>query len=103
LSYRLVRQLVGLPIEVVHVSRTGLPIPADDREIWAWAKANDYVVLTNDEDFYRFAGALGFPPKVVMLRTSNQSTRFMADLLARHLTDIQQLNDSLESGVLELF
>lgn len=103
LSYRLVKQLADLPIAVVHVSRTGLPVPADDREIWDWARTNGYVVVTNDEDFYRFAGVLGFPPKVVMLRTGNQSTRFMAALLAHHLNDIGQLNSSVENGVLELF
>ena len=46
---------------------------------------------------------LDFPPKVVMLRTGNQSTRFMAALLTQYLADIQLLNDSLENGVLELF
>lgn len=103
LSYRLVRQLADLSIVVVHVSRTGLPVPADDREIWHWARVNGHIVITNDEDFYRFAGVLGFPPKVVMLRTGNQSTRFMAALLAHHLDDIRQLDSSLENGVLELF
>jgi predicted nuclease of predicted toxin-antitoxin system len=33
LSYRLVKQLADLPIAVVHVSRIGLPVPANDREI----------------------------------------------------------------------
>lgn len=103
LSYRLVRRLASLPVEVRHVSRTGLPVPADDRQIWDWAKAKDHLVITNDEDFYRFAGALGFPPKVVMLRTGNQSTRFLASLLIQHFKDLQDLADSQENGVLELF
>ncbi|WP_310394381.1 DUF5615 family PIN-like protein [Hymenobacter sp.] len=71
LSYRLVKQLAALPVEALYVSRTGLPVPADDRHIWDWAKAHEHIVITNDEGFYRFAGALGFPPKVVMLRTGN--------------------------------
>ena len=103
LSYRLVKQLADLPIMVIQVGRTGLPVPADDREIWDWARMNGYIVITNDEDFYRFAGVFGFPPKVVMPRTGNQSTRFMAALLAHHLNDIHQLNSSVENGVLELF
>ena len=103
LSYRLVRQLVGLPVQIRHVSRIGLPHPAEDRQLWDWAKAHDYLIITNDDDFYRFAGALGFPPKVVMLRVGNQSTRSLAMLLERHLPDIQELAASLNSGILELY
>jgi predicted nuclease of predicted toxin-antitoxin system len=80
LSYRLVKQLTTLLVAVLHGSRTGLPAPADDRQIWDWARTNGYVVLTNDDDFYRLAGTYGFPPKLVMLRTGNQSTRYLADL-----------------------
>lgn len=103
ISYRLVRQLAALPLVVRHISRTGRPVPADDRDIWNWALANDFLIITNDDDFYRFAGALGFPPKVVMLRTGNQSTRFLVKLLERHLNDIQQLYDAADVGVLELY
>lgn len=103
LAYWLVKQLADLPVTVRHVSRTGLPVPADDHQIWEWAKENRYLVITNDEDFYRLAGTLGFPPKVVMLRTGNQSTRFLAALLTQHLSTIQALADSPEVGVLELF
>lgn len=71
LSYRMVRQLAELPVEARHVTRTGLPTPADDRDIWEWARHNGWLIITNDDDFYRFAGAYGFPPKVVMLRTGN--------------------------------
>ncbi|RZK14195.1 MAG: hypothetical protein EOO56_25465 [Hymenobacter sp.] len=103
LSYRLVRLLANLPIQAMHVSRTGLPVAADDRDIWHWARANNLLLVTNDDDFYRFAGTLGFPLKVVMLRTGNQSTRFLANLLHQHFADIQQLTDSPEAGVLELY
>ncbi|WP_223648429.1 DUF5615 family PIN-like protein [Hymenobacter psoromatis] len=86
-----------------HVSKTGLPNPAEDHDIWDWAKRPGYLVVTNDDDFYRFAGVLGFPPKVVMLRVGNQSTRSLAALLRLHLSTIQQLVDSPTSGVLELY
>ena len=103
LSYRLGKQLANLPVIVRHVSRIGLAMPADDQRIWQWAKANDYLIITNDEDFYRFAGVWDFPPKVVMLRTGNQSTRFLAALLTKHFKDLQWLVNSPENGVLELF
>ncbi|UOQ78564.1 DUF5615 family PIN-like protein [Hymenobacter sp. 5516J-16] len=101
LSYRLVRRLES-HIPVLHVSRTGLAPAADDRLIWEWARQNDYLIITNDEDFYRLAGVYGFPPKVV-LRMGNQSTRHVAETLVRHLVDIQSLADTAELGILELY
>jgi predicted nuclease of predicted toxin-antitoxin system len=103
LSYRLVRLLVDLPIQVRHVSRIGIPHPAEDRQLWDWAKTHDYLIVTNDDDFYRFAGALSFPPKVVMLRVGNQSTRALAALLIQHFSVIEELAASSTSGVLELY
>ena len=103
LSYRLVRQLSDLPATVLHVSRTGLAPPADDRAIWQWAKVRGYLVVTNDEDFYRLAGTQGFPPKLVMLRTGNQSSRYLAELLRSHYADIQALCDAADTGTLEIY
>lgn len=103
LSYRLVRLLADLPLSIRHVSRIGLPAPADDRDIWRWALANQSLIITNDDDFYRFAGVFGFPPKVVMLRTGNQSTHFLAGLLRQQLPAIQQLHGSSEIGLLKLY
>ena len=103
LSYRLVRQLVELPVEVLHVSRSGLRTAAEDEEIWAWAAQQQAIIVSNDEDFYRLASVFGFPPKVVLLRTGNQSTRFIAQLLIQHFTLIEQLEASAELGLLELF
>lgn len=35
----------------VHVDHIGLNIPAKDREIWDYAKDNQFIIVTNDEDF----------------------------------------------------
>ncbi|NVO86029.1 DUF5615 family PIN-like protein [Hymenobacter terrestris] len=103
LSYRLVRQLASTPAEIVHVSRSGLAAPASDEEIWEWARVNGALIITNDEDFYRLAAIYQFPPKVVLLRTVNQSTAFIAELLTRHLDEIIALNTAGEIGILELY
>ncbi|WP_019946259.1 DUF5615 family PIN-like protein [Hymenobacter aerophilus] len=103
LSYRLVRQLADVPAEVVHVSRCGLSAPASDEEIWAWTRANAALIVTNDEDFYRLAAVHGHPPKVVLLRTGNQATSFIAQLLTKHLEEITALLTSDDIGVLELY
>jgi predicted nuclease of predicted toxin-antitoxin system len=45
----------------------------------------------------------GFPPKIVLLRTGDQSNDFLYDVLISHVSDIHLLNESTEAGVLEIY
>ncbi|MGY3211006.1 DUF5615 family PIN-like protein [Mucilaginibacter sp. HD30] len=36
-----------------------------DRMIWQFAKANNYTILTFDEDFSDLQNLLSFPPKII--------------------------------------
>jgi predicted nuclease of predicted toxin-antitoxin system len=104
LSYRLVKNLSGMYPDCLHVTRTGLSMPAEDIDIWNWAKQNNYLlVVTNDEDFKHLLSRFGFPPKIVLLRTGNQSTQFIAEVLKKHFTDLVELESSNEMGLLEIF
>ena len=99
----MVKWLEDLPVNVRHVTRTDLAIPAEAPDIWEWARVNSYLIITNNEDFYRLAGSYVFPPKLVMLRTGNQSTTYLASLLRQKLDVIVQLVESHTEGVLELY
>lgn len=44
-----------------------------DREIWEYARANDFVIVTRDSDFHELSLLYGSPPKVIWLKTGNQS------------------------------
>lgn len=103
LSYRLVKKLAIHYPDCLHVTRTGLSIPAEDIDIWHWAKAAGCVIATNDDDFYHLANLYGFPPNVVLLRMGNQSSTGVLETLIQHKEAIQQLADSEEYGMLELF
>ncbi|MDX1939476.1 MAG: DUF5615 family PIN-like protein [Saprospiraceae bacterium] len=103
LSYRLVKKLAGEFSDCLHVSKTGLSIPANDNDIWDWAKQNNYIIVTNDEDYYNLTVYFGFPPKVVLLRMGNQSTNFIAEVLKRHKSHIEQMTNSSDYGILEIF
>jgi predicted nuclease of predicted toxin-antitoxin system len=46
---------------------------ANDRTIWEYAIENDYVITTRDADFYEMSILLGQPPKILWLRTNNQT------------------------------
>ncbi|RYE32920.1 MAG: hypothetical protein EOP42_08850 [Sphingobacteriaceae bacterium] len=57
----------------------------NDHAIWKFAKANNYHILTFDEDFTDIQNLQGYPPKIIWLRFGNSST---AEIALR-LTDLK--------------
>lgn len=102
LSWRLTKLLSPHFEDVYHVERCGLPIPANDIMIWNWAEANDATIVTNDEDYYYFSLQKRFPTKIILLRTGNQSTKSLKEVLIRHQDQIQALHKSTQHGLLEI-
>ena len=103
LSWRLIKLLEKEYTEVIHVDDCGLSVPARDTEIWGFALKKNSIIVSNDEDFYELSIFNGFPPCVILLRTGNQSTKFIAELLIKHKADIKNLIESKEIGLLEIY
>jgi predicted nuclease of predicted toxin-antitoxin system len=103
ISYRIVKQLIDIFPESLHVSRIGVSLPISDRIIWEDAKKNDFVIVSFDEDFESFANLYGFPPKVVILRLGNSSTKIIASVLTSKASDIESFYLSDTFGLLEIF
>lgn len=103
ISWRLVNRLESYCEACLHVDFTSLDKPATDLSIWEYAMSNGYIIVTNDDDFLNLLNIKGFPPKVVLLRTGNQSTKYLETILVQHLTDIEDLAVSTEFGLLEIF
>lgn len=82
LSFKLCRQLFDVFPGSNQVRAIGLA-QADDREIWQYAKANDFILVSQDADFADMAMIYGPPPKVIWLRCGNQPT----DAIERRLRD----------------
>ena len=61
---------------------------ASDRDIWDYAKANDYVLVTLDGDFQDLSTLLGAPPQVIWLRIRNRSRQRMLKILVDSKTEI---------------
>lgn len=66
-----------------------------DREIWDFARKEQYTIVTFDADFYDLVTLYGHPPKVVWLRIGNTKTEILisilqnyADLIKTFVTDI---------------
>ena len=103
LSYRLVKKLSETYSNPTHVTRCGLTQPAKDTEIWQWAKVNNYLIVTNDEDFVNLSVVKGYPPKVIILRTGNQSTSSVAEILINEKINIEKFINQPDIGVVEIY
>ena len=103
ISWRLSEKLKPYFDNCFHVDHIGLIIPATDTEIWNYALSNNLIIVTNDIDFVNLASDKGFPPKVVLLRTDNQSNNYLASVIIKHRNDIEVFLKSTEHGFLEIF
>ena len=56
------------------VKKEGL-INSTDLQVWEFAKKHDYIIVTQDSDFNDLNSLLGFPPKVIWVRTGNLKTK----------------------------
>ena len=91
ISWRLTNKLKSHFTGCFHVDHIGLTLPAKDIEIWNYALTNDLIIVSNDNDFLNLADAKGFPPKVILLRTGNQSTKFIEQLLIKRYSLLAKL------------
>jgi predicted nuclease of predicted toxin-antitoxin system len=101
LSRKLVKRLADIFPDSSHVQFDGLP-EADDGEIWEFAKAEGFYIVTQDADFAEKSRLYGSPSKVILLRCGNVTTDEVEALLRLGLESIQALNDSLVLDCLEL-
>jgi len=74
LSPRLPDRLADLFPDATHVSHLGLEQASDD-DVWTYAQAHAYAIVTKDADFGDLGVIRGFPPKIIWLRLGNCTTR----------------------------
>ena len=101
LSWRSIEKLKIHFDDCSHVDNIGLSVPAKDTEIWNYARKHEMLIVTNDEDFLHLSTFKGFPPKVLLLRTGNQSQKFVEQILINAKDQIKAFIESSEFGVLE--
>jgi predicted nuclease of predicted toxin-antitoxin system len=104
ISWRLVTVLKEYFDECLHVDNIPeLEVPAKDSEIWQYAKNNNCIIITRDDDFSNLINMKGFPPKIVLLKTGNNSKKYTEDVLIRSKQEIYELQMSEEYGLLEIY
>jgi predicted nuclease of predicted toxin-antitoxin system len=101
ISYRLVARLNDILQDSRQISHCGLE-NSTDKQIWEYAKENDFIIVTFDGDFYDFSLVWGHPPKIVWLRTFNQTTKNIEDILRKYFVSIEEFNQDSELACLEI-
>jgi len=101
LSWRLTPVLTEHFGECIHVNKTDLPKPAKDTEIWNYAAANGYSIITQDSDFLNLFETRGFPPKVILLRAGNMNRKTAEEIILQAKASIFDLETS-DYGLLEI-
>ncbi len=101
LSRKLAYRLAELYSGSKHISDVGL-LQSLDTAIWAYAKANGFVIVTADADFFDLAAHEGPPPKVIWLRRWSHPTKDAEALLRREAVRITEFAADSELGVLVL-
>ena len=102
LSRKMVDRLVDLFPDSSHVQFHNMP-EADDAEIYEFAKANDFCIVTQDTEFADRSRSYGSPPKVVWLRFGNTATSEIEKLLCEGESAIHELIAKTVLDCLELY
>ena len=102
LSFKLCQTIADLFPDSNHVGLIGLSEVAD-RELWDYAKAYGFTIVSQDADFAEMAALLGSPPKVIWLRAGNQPTIAIVALLRCHAELIVAFGDDGDAACLEIY
>jgi predicted nuclease of predicted toxin-antitoxin system len=63
---------------------------ASDLEIWQYAHAHGFVIVSRDSDFQERSLIDGHPPQVVWLKIPNRSKTVVLNILLEHRAEIEQ-------------
>lgn len=97
LSPKLPGQLAALFPGSAHVRDCGL-LGLSDEDVWEYARANGFTIVSKDSDFQQRSLLYGPPPKLVWLRIGNCTRQQLLNLITTHEQDILALEaDPLES------
>lgn len=101
LSLRLVELLVDLYPGSIHVRSLRFQ-RASDQEIWDYAKASGYVIVSKNTDFHQRSFLRGTPSKVIWIRRSNCSTGEIAEVIRTRSPEIESFDKDQDASFLAI-
>jgi len=75
---------------------------ASDRQVWNYAKENNYVLVTLDGDFQDLSTLLGAPPRVIWIRSNNRRRQSILKLLLDSKTAILQSLETEQNALIQI-
>ena len=76
--------------DFLHVTKISKSIP--DTEIWQFAVENNLIILTKDTDFHERILYGNPPPKVILIRLGNTSTKYLEEFFYTSLERNRRTN-----------
>ncbi len=101
ISHRLLNHIQDILPESRQVRQLGLE-KFSDKQIWEYAKENDYIIVTFDAGFYGFSLVWGHPPKIIWIRTYNQTTKNAEEILRKYMITMQEFLEENNLACLEI-
>ena len=101
ISYRIMKVLPEKYSGSSHVKQENL-INASDKQIWDFAKTNEYTIVTQDSDFNDLNILNGFPPKIIWIRTGNIKTVALMNILIEYNKELESFINNDDFGCFEI-
>lgn len=101
ISFRILKQLPEELKSSSHVKSEKL-INSADRQIWEFAKQNNFTIVTQDADFNDLTSFYGFPPKIIWIRMGNIKTSHIWQILLEYYFEIAEFIDNKDYGCFEI-
>jgi predicted nuclease of predicted toxin-antitoxin system len=101
ISFRLVNRIKDIFPLAKQVRDVGIE-NYSDRDIWLFAQKENYIIVTFDSDFYDFSVVWGLPPKIILIKSFDQTSNNIEALLRKHLNNIQAFSEDKELACLEI-
>jgi predicted nuclease of predicted toxin-antitoxin system len=102
LSFKLCQQLADIFPDSSQIRLLGME-EAADLAIWEYARANDFILVSQDVDFADMATLYGPPPKVIWLRCGNQPTNEIEQRLRDHVEAIAAFEQDVTTACWEIY
>ena len=102
LSRRIIPELQLIYPESSQVALLNLN-SASDREIWEYAKKEEFAIVTQDADFHELSLLTEGPPLVIWLRCGNQPKNTLLDKLLTHQDQIEESSQDKDIWCIEIY
>lgn len=101
ISYKIIKHLVSLGFEAIHINEILDGSKTKDQEICKYADLNGFVVITKDSDFRDSFFISRTPKKLIKINLGNISNEELIDIFSDNITAIIKL-DTTKPFILEV-